>query len=52
MHPLVLEDTKASLVKEHDEGGKGQAPKQEEATQHLIVVSPAQSSLEPVPPPR
>ena len=52
MHSLVLEDTKASLMKEHDERGKGQGPEQVEATQHFIGVSPAQSSLEPVPPPR
>ena len=50
--PWSLRTPRQAWWNEHDEGGKCQAPEQEEATQHFIVVSPAQSSLEPVPPPR
>ena len=50
--PWSLRTPRQAWWNEHDEGGKGQGPQQEEATQHFIGVSPAQSSLGPVPPPR
>ena len=50
--PWSLRTPRQAWWNENDEWGKGQAPEQVKATQRLIGVSPAQSSLEPVLPPR